>query len=57
MDYELVIDTHFPAPDKKEQQLKELINGRKPANDYEKKLVKELQEMKEKGFIPYIPSN
>jgi|APGre2960657404_1045060.scaffolds.fasta_scaffold33310_2 hypothetical protein len=57
MDYELVIDTHFPAPDKKEQQLKELINGRKPVNDYEKKLLKELQEMKEKGFIPYIPSN
>jgi len=57
MDYELVIDTHFPAPDKKEQQRKELINGRKPVNDYEKKLLKELQEMKEKGFIPYIPSN
>jgi len=55
--YELVVDTHFPKPNPKEKQLKELINGRKPKNTEEKKIVKELEEMKKKGQIPYIPSD
>ena len=55
--YKLVVDTHFPKPNPKEQQLKELINGRKPKNAKEKKIVKELEEMKKKGLIPYIPSD
>jgi len=55
--YKLVVDTHLPKPNPKEKQLKELINGRKPKNAYEKKLVKELEEMKKKGQIPYIPSD
>jgi len=55
--YKLVVDTHFPKPNPKEKQLKELINGRKPKNTEEKKIVKELEEMKKKGQIPYIPSD
>ena len=57
MKYELVIDNKFPEPDEKEKQLKELINGRKPRNQYEKNLIKQLEEMKKEGMIPYIPSN
>ena len=55
--YKLVVDTHFPKPIPKEQQLKELINGRKPKNAKEKQIVKELEEMKKKGQIPYIPTD
>jgi len=55
--YKLVVDTHFPKLNPKEKQLKELINGRKPKNAKEKKIVQELEEMKKKGQIPYIPSD
>jgi len=57
MKYELEIDKKFPNPDAKEKQLQELINGRKPRNQYEKDLVKQLEKMKKDGLIPYIPSN
>ena len=57
MKYKLSIAKKFPPPDAKEKQLQELINGRKPRNEYEKNLVKELEEMKKNGLIPYIPSN
>jgi hypothetical protein len=57
MKYELVIDNKFPELDEKEKQLKELINGRKPRNEYEKNLIKQLEKMKKEGMIPYIPSN
>lgn len=57
MKYELVIDKKFPEPDEKEKQLKELINGRKPRNEYERNLLKQLEKMKKDGLIPYIPSN
>lgn len=57
MKYELVIDKNFPPSDEKEKQLKELINGRKPRNEYERNLVKQLEKMKKDGMIPYIPSN
>ena len=57
MKYELVIDKKFPPSDEKEKQLKELINGRKPRNEYERNLVKQLEKMKKDGMIPYIPSN
>lgn len=55
--YKLVVDTHFPKSNPKEQQLKELINGRKPKNAKEKQIVKELEEMKKKGQISYIPTD
>jgi len=57
MKYELVVEKKFPPADEKEKQLKELINGRKPRNEYERNLLKQLEKMKEDGMIPYIPSN
>lgn len=57
MKYELVIDKKFQPADAKEKQLQELINGRKPRNEYEKNLLKQLEKMKKDGLIPYIPSN
>jgi len=37
--YKLVVDTHFPKVNPNEKQLIELINGRKPKNAKEKKIV------------------
>ena len=55
--YKLVVSKTFPELSPAEKQLKELINGRKPVNAKERKIVKQLEEMKTKGQIPYIPSD
>ncbi len=56
-DFIVVVSDRDPEPDASERQLKELINGRKPKNKYERELVKQLEEMKKKGQVPYMPSN
>lgn len=43
--------------DPKEKILMELINGRPPANEAEIKLVAQIEELKKKGQVPYIPSS
>jgi hypothetical protein len=53
----LVIANRFPPLSPAEKQLKELINGRKPINEEEGKIVKQLEGMKAKGQIPYILSD
>lgn len=54
---EIIIDNKPVEIESKERILMELINGRPPANESEKQLATELEEMKQKGFTPYIPSN
>ena len=56
-DFIVIVSDRDPKPDANEKQLKELINGRKPRNKYERELVKQLEEMKKKGQVPYMPSN
>ena len=41
----------------KERRLMELINGAEPKNESEKQMVKEIQEIKDKGHVVWIPSN
>ena len=43
--------------DPKERRLKELILGAKPENDFERAIVKDLEEMATKGIMPDIPFN
>jgi hypothetical protein len=39
----------------KERRLKELINGAEPKDESEKQMVKEIQEIKDKGHVVWIP--
>ena len=55
--FKLVVSKKFSKSNPVEKQLKELINGRKPVNESERKLVEQLEEMRAKGQIPYIPSD
>lgn len=41
----------------KEIRLMELINGAEPKDDSEKQMVKEIQEIKDKGQMVWIPSD
>jgi len=41
----------------KERRLMELINGAEPKNESEKQMLKEIQEIKDKGHVVWIPSN
>lgn len=41
----------------KERRLMELINGAEPKDDSEKQIVKEIQEIKAKGHVVWIPSD
>ena len=41
----------------KERRLMELINGAEPKDESEKQIVKEIQEIKAKGHVVWIPSN
>jgi len=41
----------------KERRLMELINGAEPKDDSEKQKVKEIQEIKDKGHVVWIPSD
>jgi len=54
---EIIIDNKPVEIEEKERILMELINGRPPANESEKELVLELEQMEKEGFTPYIPSN
>jgi hypothetical protein len=54
---EVKVDNKPIKIDPKEKVLIELINGRKPANAYEEQIAAQIEEMKKKGEVPYIPSN
>jgi|TARA_R110000868_G_C10803179_1_gene757279 hypothetical protein len=54
---EIIIDNKPVEIEPNERILMELINGRPPANESEKELVLELEQMEKEGFTPYIPSN
>ena len=41
----------------KERRLMELINGAEPMDESEKQMVKEIQEIKDKGHVVWIPSD
>jgi hypothetical protein len=41
----------------KERRLKELINGAEPTDESEKQMLKEIQEIKDKGHVVWIPSD
>jgi hypothetical protein len=41
----------------KERRLMELINGAEPKGESEKQIVKEIQEIKDKGQVVWIPSD
>ena len=41
----------------KERRLMELVNGSEPKDDSEKQMVKEIQEIKDKGQVVWIPSD
>jgi bisphosphoglycerate-independent phosphoglycerate mutase (AlkP superfamily) len=41
----------------KERRLMELINGAEPKDESEKQIVKEIQEIKAKGHVVWIPSD
>jgi len=56
--YDIIIDNK-PNSDMslKERRLMELINGAQPKDDSEKQMVKEIQEIKDKGQVVWIPSD
>lgn len=54
---EIVVTNKPYEIDQKEKVLMELINGRPPANEAEVAMVAQLEEMKKKGEMPYIPSS
>ena len=56
--YDIIIDNK-PNSDMspKERRLMELINGAQPKEDSEKQMVKEIQEIKDKGQVVWIPSD
>lgn len=41
----------------KERRLMELINGAEPKDKNEKQMAKEIQEIKDKGHVVWIPSD
>jgi len=41
----------------KERRLMELINGAEPKNESERQMVKEIQDIKDKGQVVWIPSD
>lgn len=41
----------------KERRLMELINGAEPKDENEKQMAKEIQEIKDKGHVVWIPSD
>ena len=56
--YEIIIDNK-PNSDMspKERRLMELINGAEPKDENEKQMAKEIQEIKDKGHVVWIPSD
>ena len=41
----------------KERRLMELINGAEPIDDDEREMAKEIQEIKDRGHVVWIPSD
>jgi hypothetical protein len=41
----------------KERRLMELINGAEPKDENEKQMVKDIQEIKDRGQVVWIPSD
>lgn len=56
--YKVIVDNK-PNNDMspKERRLMELTNGAEPKNDSERQMVREIQEIKDKGHIVWIPSD
>ncbi len=56
--YDIIIDNK-PNSDMspKERRLMELINGAEPKNESERQMVKEIQDIKDKGQVVWIPSD
>lgn len=56
--YKVIVDNK-PNSDKspKERRLMELINGAEPKDESEKQMVKQIQEIKDKGQVVWIPSD
>ncbi len=56
--YDIIIDNK-PNSDMspKERRSMELINGAEPKNESERQMVKEIQDIKDKGQVVWIPSD
>ncbi len=56
--YDIIVDNK-PNSDMspKERRLMELINGAEPKNESERQMVKEIQDIKDKGQVVWIPSD
>lgn len=56
--YKVIVDNK-PNSDMspKERRLMELINGAEPKDESEKQMVKEIQDIKDKGQVVWIPSD
>ena len=56
--YKVIVDNK-PNGDisPKERKLMELINGAEPKDESEIQMIKEIQEIKDKGHIVWIPSD
>jgi hypothetical protein len=54
-----IVNDRVPSNDMspKERRLMELINGAEPKDEDEIQMVKEIQEIKDKGHIVWIPSD
>ncbi len=54
-----IVNDGVPSDDMsaKESRLLELINGAEPKDESEKQMVKEIQEIKDKGHVVWIPSD
>ncbi len=54
-----IVNDRIPSNDMspQERRLMELINGAEPKDEDEKQMVKEIQEIKDKGHIVWIPSD
>ena len=58
-DQQFIIIDNKPNSDMspKERRLMELINGSEPKDESEKQIVKEIQDIKDKGQVVWIPSD
>lgn len=54
---EIIVSLKPIESDEKSKILAELTNGRKPVNDYEKKIVEEINQAKNKGYISDMPTS
>ncbi len=55
---DIIIDNKLNSDmSQKERRLMELINGAEPKNESERQMVKEIQDIKDKGQVVWIPSD